>query len=321
LNYFYFIIPNDIKTASNTYEQVCDINGIAIPAMLFSASKENKHINYLWNYLARTYLTNSIKRNNAIFIMGYITRMREHGLKSIADWLLLSNIYLCSTEGFNYKLKQIDNYEWLAGDMVARCHRNIDQFIDRGKPMKFEVELGCDYDEKGSYYGFKHPLYGIVKLRGRIDCMTNDTIWELKCVEMLTIEHMLQVVIYGWIWQRICNSITGGNIKNMNEKQEQKQKQKQMEELYQPRKFKLMNVRNGEVRELDITSHYIDEIMNILLDSKLRIREVISDEQFIETCITRIEKYHYTYTDTGNDYEDYEDNNDIDNDNNIELDF
>jgi hypothetical protein len=63
--------------------------------------------------------------------------------------------------------------------------------------------------------------------------------------------------------------------------------------------------------------------MNILLDSKLRIREVISDEQFIETCITRIEKYHYTHTDTGNDYEDYEDNNDIDNEdnNNIELDF
>ena len=308
------IIPNDIKTAANnTYEQVCDINGIAIPAMLFSASKENKHINYLWNYLARTYLTNSIKRNNAIFIMGYITRMREHGLKSIADWLLLSNIYLCSTEGFNYKLKQIDNYEWLAGDMVARCHRNIDQFIDRGKPMKFEVELGCDYDEKGSYYGFTHPLYGIVKLRGRIDCMTNDTIWELKCVEMLSIEHMLQVVIYGWIWQQICNN-TGGNIKNMDEKQ----KQKQMKELYQPRKFKLMNVRNGEVRELDITSHYINEIINILLDSKLRIREVISDKQFIKTCVTRIAKYtHCNKNDNNYNYDNDNDNED----NNIELDF
>jgi hypothetical protein len=75
-------IPNDIKTSNqngyNTYEQVCDINGVAIPAMLFSKIKEttnsnsnsNSNSNYLWKYLQRQYLTNTFRSKNSSFILG-----------------------------------------------------------------------------------------------------------------------------------------------------------------------------------------------------------------------------------------------------------
>jgi len=58
------------------------------------------------------------------------------------------------------------------------------------------------------------------------------------------------------------------------------------------RKLKLMNIRTGEVRELDVANtQCIDDIVKILLDSKLRIREQLTDEQFIELSKGRVEKY------------------------------
>lgn len=338
------MIPGDIKTGSNTYEQVCDINGVAIPAMLFSASTEYKHVNYLWKYLVHTYLVNSdntFRNKNSSFILGYIHKLREKGLKTIDDWLLLSNIFQCATEGFNYKLKQITNYNWLSADMVARCHLNINRFIDRSKSLHFEVSLGVQMDDKGVFYGFNIPEYGNVKIRARIDCMTDDTIWELKCVEMLSIEHMLQVVIYAWIWKNIVTGEANKELGNekrklisriINDTSDSASDNASASDnnIYQFRKFKLLNIRTGEVRELDTKSHYIDEIMNVLLESKLRIREQLSDDQFIEQCISRVEKYKYissnlsynynklTLNDLGSD-DNYEDDNE--NNHNIELDF
>ena len=53
---------------------------------------------------------------------------------------------------------------------------------------------------------------------------------------------------------------------------------------YDFKKFKIMNIRTGEVLECDTASYHIDEIMKILLDSKLRLKEELTDEQFIENC-------------------------------------
>jgi hypothetical protein len=321
------IIPNDIKTGPHTFEQVCDINGIAIPAMLFSASIEYRQVNYLWNYLVKSFLINTTRIKQTSFIMEYINKLRQTGLKTIEDWLLLANIYKSATEGYNYKLKQITNYEWLSKEMICKCHDNIDRYIDRksGRQLNFEVELGNYHDEKGLYFAFKHPLYGIVNIRGRVDCMTPDTIWELKCVELLNVENMLQVIIYAWIWREILHS---EELKN-NAKTKQKISNSigiSNEEYFRNRAFKLMNFRTGEIRELDISSHYIDEIVKILLDAKLRIREILTDEQFIEECIMRVAKYsqqnnHFNINTLDYVTNDGYDSNSDSNSENVELDF
>jgi len=295
-------IPADIKTGQNTHEQVCDINGVAIPAMLFSGSKEQPNINYLWKYLIRKFCIMSNQGKNHAFIVQYIDKLREkHRLEGVSDWLLLANIYLCATEGYNYKLKQITEYDWLELEMVHKCHRNIDSVLDRHKITQFEFVLGLDESSQGNKcFIYKTELYGNVNLSARVDCIDVDTVWELKCVDMLSNEHMLQVVMYAWMWRKI-NEQSQMEFDNFKAKAktaisiselEKLQKLKDNVELYEMRKFKLMNIRTGEVRELDITkTQQIDEIVQILMDSKLRIREVLSDEEFIEQTRARVEKY------------------------------
>jgi hypothetical protein len=295
-------IPADIKTGNNTHEQVCDINGVAIPAMLFSGSKEQPNINYLWKYLIRKFCIMSNQGKNHAFIIQYIDKLRgKKRLEGVADWLLLGNIYLCATEGYNYKLKQITEYDWLELEMVHKCHRNIDTVLDRHKITQFEFVLGLDESSQGNKcFIYKTEVYGNLNLSARVDCIDTDTVWELKCVEMLSNEHMLQVVLYSWIWRKI-NEQSQLEFDNFKAKAKtaisiselaKLQKIKDNLELYEMRKFKLMNIRTGEVRELDITkTALIDEIVKILMDSKLRIREALSDEEFIEQTTARIEKY------------------------------
>jgi len=309
-------------------------------------SNNSNNSNYLWKYLSRQYLSNTFRSKNSTFILGYINQLKEKTqLECVPDWLLLGNIYLCATEGYNYKLKQIQQYDWLEPEMVAKCHRNIANVfcgstnnIPTGLSGNmtnmanaiFEWELGTGYDERGAFYGFKTETYGVVKIRGRVDCADNDVVWELKCVDMLSIEHMLQVVLYAWIWRSVVlqrqekkdkqaeqisqtnqtnqedylqNGIDG-LLDSSNEIKNNSRNAKRdifLDNIYQMKQFKLMNIRTGEVRELDTSNtQYIDDIVKILLDSKLRIRELLTDEQFIEISRGRVEKYKLNIANTYN---------------------
>jgi hypothetical protein len=337
-------IPSDVKTGTRTYEQVADINGITIPALLFcqraTHTTETTHTshnsvsmtetahtiqpvkerfdvdsrdNYLWNYLRYTLMQNKHTDKRFGFIKTYIKKLVDTWRGMIPDWLLLGNIFLSANDGYNYKLKQITNYEWLKPEQVAICHNNLLKQIPRSISQQaiYELELGDEFDGH-SYYEFEHPQYNLVKLRGRLDCITPDTVWEFKCVESLSIEHMIQLVIYAWIWnrmiqetsiladkkkqQQIQTALAASNLQPDNTRSKydaylERTYRITRGDLYQFKKFKLMNIRNGEVRELDTTSHLINEIIEIILASKLQIRQQLTNEEFIEQQRSRIIKY------------------------------
>jgi hypothetical protein len=51
------------------------------------------------------------------------------------------------------------------------------------------------------------------------------------------------------------------------------------------RKFRLLNIINGEVLELDMTSNKFDEVVCALLKHKIETRDVLSDEKFVKKCL------------------------------------
>lgn len=334
-------IPSDVKTGVRTYEQVADINGITIPALLFCSSVQDlpirlqtSHDNYLWNFIRYRYLrqTTDDKRNS--FIKSYIQKIESDGLATndLANWLLLGNIYICANEGYNYKLKQITEYDWLTQQMISMCHKNIIQHIppETGAQSVFELELGSQIDYSNNSlsslsFKFQHDKYGVIKLKGRVDCVTPDAVWEFKCVDSLTLESRLQLAIYAWIWKRQMAEPDVIRIKlaeKINEKQVKTQapevsptklieiveynlaryyseydalletQRTTREFLFdRSRDFKLMNIRTGEVQKLDVNHHLLDEIMETILAAKLRIKEDIPDVEFIDRAHARIRKY------------------------------
>ena len=200
-----------------------------------------------------------------------------NGLPSTDMWLLLGNIFICANDGYNYKLKQITQYDWLTKDMIEICHKNIRTNISQDASTRaiFELELGYKFDGI-AYYQLEHKIFGKIKLRGRIDCITDDTVWEFKCMESLNLESMLQLAIYAWIWkgmilkhdankEKIAKQLAEANQSSTATKDEIARKAKIMdndtadydtvgydtylekahkttrEELFHPRAFKLMN--------------------------------------------------------------------------------
>lgn len=333
-------IPSDIKTGLQTYEQVSDINGITIPALLFCSkdpasgtpeSLKTSRDNYLWNYIRTRFLTQTTDDVRHSFIKSYIHKIQVGGLApaAINNWLLLGNIFACANEGYNYKLKQITEYDWLAPEMIAICHRNIETYIPPSVAEQsiFELELGTSTDSitESISYKFQHDIYGWIKLRGRVDCITPDTVWEFKCVESITLEHMIQLAIYAWIWKRqirepdairekiiikIFEKIEQGEIPGLDSDELDSLVNKKLkqyynvfdtylkythnttrEELFRAKHFKLLNIRTGEVRVLNTEHHLLDEIMETILAAKMRIKKITTNEEFIDEAHKRIRNY------------------------------
>ena len=127
---------------------------------------------------------------------------------------------------------------------------------NKNKNIEFEVGIGTSVQ----------TLYGLIEIRGCVDIITDECAWEGKCVDNLQLEHMLQLVIYFWLYNK-C----GSNID------------------VPERKFKLINIRTGEIRELDTSSastFHIQNIMDCLFSQKYKHEEKTTDPVFIQECLT-----------------------------------
>jgi hypothetical protein len=74
-------------------------------------------------------------------------------------------------------MNQIQNYNWLS-------NKNLQLAYDR---MKTHIGSNPHFEIPVSY---KEELYGC------IDCMDDTAIWEFKCVDNITREHILQLSLY-----------------------------------------------------------------------------------------------------------------------------
>ena len=100
--------------------------------------------------------------------------------------------------------------------------------------------------------------FGKIRFEAIVDALSDTTIWEFKCVEEITPEHRLQLLIYAWLWK--------------------------MTHTQETKIFKLMNIRTGEVQTLDAYSSLLDDIILLIIRAKFQKLIVKSDEAFIENC-------------------------------------
>lgn len=249
-------IPLNISTANGLTEDVSDLNGLVIPAMY--ESKQKKEKSSLESMVEKIYQLGD--ENTKSFIEEKLPDFQKYFKHNkISAYLCLGNMYIALVEKIHSKLKQIDSYDWLTKDMIKICHKNLSKNI--GDNAIYEKELGNFANENGKpFYQYKSNTYGSIDISARIDCYDTDTLWEFKCVSSLQMDHMLQLIVYAWIWEK-C-----------------------MKEKYGMKKYKLLNIRTGEVRELKYDNFIIEQIMNIVFDNKYRTKEKDSDILFLEKC-------------------------------------
>ena len=81
--------------------------------------------------------------------------------------------------------------------------------------------------------------------------------WELKCTSKITIDHLLQVVVYAWLWKIL---------------------------VADDRHIRILNIKTGELLELTASLDELTFIVVALLKGKYCDPIVKTDEEFVRDC-------------------------------------
>jgi hypothetical protein len=253
-------IESTYKTAYGSHllcEEVVDINGLAIPAIFEELHRCDK-MSEIKRYV-QTFYSCAIVKNTDHFIVNQIKTIDFDNM-SIPDYLKMTNIYISLNEKLHYKLAQIRHYTWIGDKEVSQIVDNMKRHIVNPGELVYEHTICDDSSNYEKMDAFILSLIDLpIRFTARVDAISCDTVWEFKCVETLELEHLLQVVMYSWIWNMICD---------------------------EPREFKLMNIRTGEVRVLKYDAAIVNDIMRQIILSKYKTVIPKTDQEFIQhlTC-------------------------------------
>jgi adenylate kinase len=244
-------IPLNVKMKNGLVEDVSDLNGLVIPAMYEAGITKKKSTIH---QTVEHFCQNANKENSA-YIEKKKQELLKHRTNAISVYLLLGNLYIALTENILSKLNQIDKYDWLTNDIIKVCHKNIKLNIKHD--AKYEQIIANEHD---NCFTYKHEKYGNISIKGRIDAYDNDSLWEIKCTSKLNVDHMLQLIIYAWMWEN-C-----------------------MTERFGQKKFRILNIRTGEVLELKYEEYIIKDIIELIFVNKYEPKTKDSDILFLEKC-------------------------------------
>ena len=267
-------MPSVIETKLGFFEEVSDLNGIAIPSLYYDFLTEAWNISKesILFELIDVYIEN-IQDKKQAFLKKIIDELPEK-LETIADYLYVSNVLLAMQESLYFKLSQIsrDEYTWLTDSTMELCKHRMKKYI--GADCQNKMPDAEEYIIIGSNDEQHSKIDQIInenmvtdrkyRFTARVDMITENIVWELKCTKELSIENKLQLVIYAWLWRNRANH-TG------DEKQ-----------------FKLFNIRTGEMLRLEATDEELTFIVIELLKSKFKKTTPKTDEEFVAECLSSI---------------------------------
>jgi hypothetical protein len=172
-------------------ENVADIIGTSIPAFFEYTRTGNMTI--------RTWIETHIRdpryrRDHPFFVKKYNEII--YPPTDPRDILMLANLYISMGANIYSKLAQTTHYDFMTKDQFDMLLANYDACsISDNSQYEKTVVTEWENEETGI----------LLRIIGVMDIVDFDkkTVWEIKCVECVTIEHVLQLLIYAWICMRI----------------------------------------------------------------------------------------------------------------------
>lgn len=287
-NYSELDIPTIFQTKNGLYEEVSDLNGIAIPSMYYDylnemhgGKNEGKSIKQGQLLLNRIMQDMEEKKHVPEFIRKIILDLPNE-ITTIEDYLYICNVNIALNENLLFKLKQIerDEYTWLDESMINSCTRRLndvlkDELSDYVPQAEVTIvnndmiNVNMKIDE---ILGQRMEKYDRrIRFGVRVDLITRDTLWELKCTTETVIEHYAQLVLYAWLWRL---------------------RYEESNDLEKNKQFKLFNIKTGEIYRLEATTEELGNIVIELLKGKYTESVPKSDEEFLEKCCNEVEYYN-----------------------------
>ena len=248
-------IPNIVETDAGTFEDVSDLNGIAIPAMYYNSCAMQDSI---------AIALSTFRHNEHIFLQSMAALLPETCITP-SDYLFLANLYIAFQEKLYFKLKQIpqQNHNWISNTHIQMCKRRLDKIIGTDVDPVVEktiIHQTMDLEHNTLDLLLSEYFDDSIKFRftARVDVLSQSTLWELKCVREITIDHLLQVIIYAWLYRHLFPD--------------------------DHKDVKIFNIRTNEVLQLCATTEQLNFVVIHLLQGKYYRPEPLSDQDFVKQC-------------------------------------
>jgi len=251
-------IPSVILTKSG-YEEISDLTGIAIPSMYYDYIGGTRNI--LYNMI-QTFM-NEIGANDHAFLKTHMQTMPKE-CSSPRDYLVLANMFVSVQEKLYFKLKQIDpsEYTWITDDIISLTKARLDSIIGaecNDVPLMEETIICASDDAAHTQIDIAlKALTTIYRFTARVDLVA-ESVWELKCTSEITTDHLLQVVIYAWIWRMTRTD---------------------------SKEFKILNIKTGEIKQLTADLADLTTIVISLLKGKYDAKIPRTDAEFVADCLS-----------------------------------
>jgi hypothetical protein len=285
-------IPNVIATSRGGFEDVSDLNGIAIPYMYYDhlfqlfAETDPSIVKYIGANMLKHVINECLcdtKENELLELKRLVDEMPER-CETSTDYYLLANLFVASKERLLFKWKQIslEDYCWFKSDEIEKCMNRLDDIIwDECSicPPKVEHTIICrDMEAEQARANFiLSPFFPAndrkFRFTGIIDLTTKNSLVELKFTGSLSVEHRLQLILYAWLWH-IVNSVDENVL-----------------ECIDVRVSKLVNIKTGEILRLNASFDELTLIVVELLKGRYDNDLPKTDEEFLLSCKQFVESY------------------------------
>lgn len=193
----------------------------------------------------------------------------------IKNYLIKATEHCALLSGYNFIKEQIENYNWLTQKIIDKCVERLNT-LNISRNAIFEDKI------------YTNNLYN--SICGVIDVHDGNTIYELKCVNVLSDIHILQLALYAYIIESrnaiIKNISIGDTIYIQKEDNKYSFEPKIIEKYVYPyinlkydiscKKFYFDNgTFNKYILDHDIRNTYI--LYNILDDEKIQLNVTMKD--------------------------------------------
>ena len=262
-------IPSVIQTRNGLYEEVSDLNGIAIPCMYYDEINRKKDLSsvpVLYEMILN-YSEQLDEKNEYLSLA--IDSVDQHMI-SVEDYLHAANVFKAIDEKLYSKLRQIsyDDCCWLSEDDIDVCKQRINILVDKEcADEEPEAEFTIiHHSDEDAHTNIDRALEDCnldhlqFRFTARVDLVTQDSVWEMKCTSEISLDHKIQVVIYAWLWHIVYPD--------------------------DEKIFKIFNIKNGELMILDNDFEKLDRVVKEVIRGKFIEHKQKSVEAFIQECVT-----------------------------------
>jgi hypothetical protein len=283
------VLDIPVKTQQGTLvESVAELNGTVIPAylqymyqgtcVLFDKPPSYKFIDDSDDSDATSECSN----------------ITSTDINDIPSLLKMTNEYCSRRSGYTYKLAQIQQYDWLSKEELQKAIERLQSHISRNS--KFEL----------AYTHSDRSILFDVELIGCIDCLDQDTVWEFKCVNKLTNEHVIQLALYAYLVEtRHRNTIhaekdfscsiqgSGNNDRILSLMRAFNLEATEPASDDLKYKYMLFNIMDNKIVQLTSSYDRLCEMVKYVIQKKFQNDFIKSDKDFMSDCVKTAKTYGF----------------------------